>query len=181
MHGFVKTSTVYVSVFFAFTIVFFITFRTPLFAGEAVLFYRGIELLATTFILGAIAATTYFRFVSMERIESIAAALIAASAIHLTLFVVFPVTFDRSVTMYLLNELADAPSESVCRGYAPLELENHFINEYVQANDAIERRITEQGAINMVTLNDQCVAISEQGRGFLRFSQVVGRLYDLTI
>lgn len=49
-----KIISAYIIIFVIFTVVFLLLFRSPLFKGQTVLFYRGSFLLALTFFLFAI-------------------------------------------------------------------------------------------------------------------------------
>ncbi len=169
----------YISTCTLFTLVFLLLFRTPLFADQHILFYRGIGLLVVTFVIGALIIALYSWYVTTDTTQSLIAALVTSAAIHLAIFVVFPVTFDRSVTMYLLNTLEAAPLQNSCHGYSATELEELLIKEYVQEHGAIARRIKEQSIIDMLTPNNACVSLTERGSRFLEFSRTVGWLYNL--
>ena len=151
--------------------------RTPLFASQKVLFYRGNMLLASTFLLLLIISLIFSKKIKISY-ESLFAALVMSASIHLALFVVFPVTFDRSVTMYLLNRLNSSHSPS-CQGLAPKQMENLLIDEYVKKDQAISRRIKEQSIINTIQSNNQCVSLTDRGQKFLTFSELIKQLYAL--
>lgn len=162
-----------------FSLLFIGAFHTALFESQDVLFYRGVTLLSTVFGLFCLGALFIFR-TAPEFLESFIAATIASASIHLAIFVVFPVTFDRSVTMHLLHTLRNAPTTVTCHGLSPTELEKLFIESYIRTEGAIPRRIHEQSVINMIAAENSCVSLSERGSRFLNFSTIVSRLYNLS-
>lgn len=170
---------IYSAVFVAISVAFFVLLRSPLFISQDVLFYRGIELLVVITVLYAVVLAVYWWTKGVVHAESLVAAGIASLAIHVALFVVLPVTFDRSVTMYLLNTLGSAPQTTSCTGYSKDALETNFVEGYVDAQDAVGRRIKEQSIIGLVTPNEQCVELTARGHSFLNFASVVGKIYNL--
>ena len=168
----------YAFIFVFFTLFYLLLFRTALFSGQTVLFYRGLILLAIT--------TGIFLFLGFVlslktpklKLESIVAAVLVSASINLSSFVVLPVTFERSVTMYLLSVLKENQN-NICGGLTKSKLENKLINEYIIKNKAIDKRVNEQRIIDFVKEENQCIGLNSKGLGFLKLSEIVGRLYDL--
>ena len=106
------------------------------------------------------------------------AAIFVAVSINLSLFVVLPVTFERSVTMYLLNLLNENEKNS-CRGLTKNELRKHLVNEYVTGKDAIGKRIVEQTAINMIEEENRCYKLTKRGKNFLQTSELIKKIYNI--
>lgn len=167
----------YLAIFVLFSLVFLLLLRTPLFANQTVLFYRGNILLALTFVMLFLISGLQ-RCILKVRFETILAALIMSASIHLSLFVVFPVTFDRSVTMYLLNRLKVSQSPT-CQGLSAKQMEQLFIKEYVKRDQAMARRIYEQSVINMLKEQNDCITLTVRGTSFLSFSEFIKKLYNL--
>ncbi len=167
----------YLIIFSLFSVVFLTLLRLPLFSSQKVLFYRGNILLGLT-VLILFSISGMERSVLKVRFETLLAALVMSASIHLSLFVVFPVTFDRSVTMYLLNRLQVSNSPT-CSGLSPQAMENLFIKEYVKRDQAMARRIYEQSQINILQQNQNCVKLTKRGQDFLQFSKIIKKIYDL--
>ena len=163
---------IYFLIFILFSICYLVLFHTPLFSFQKVLFYRGIILLFSTVILFFIFGLIYYFKLSKKNIESILAAIIVSAAVHLSIFVVFPVTFERSVTMYLLNTLAQ-------NQMTKSQLENKLIKEYIIKNKAIDKRITEQKIIYMIEDNQKRFQLTKRGLNFLNFSEVIRKIYGI--
>lgn len=164
--------------FTAFSLLFLLLFHAPLFSSQKVLFYRGIELLALLSFFALVAGIIVALKTKLVRLETAFASIIMAASIHLALFVVFPVTFDRSVTMYLLNTLSGQTSAQ-CNGMIKDSLRSDFIQGYVDQQDAIGRRIKEQEVTDFVRQQGQCVSLTANGKRFLQFSEAVKKVYGL--
>lgn len=169
---------IYFSIFILFSVSYLASFHTPLFNFQKVLFYRGIALLLFDIIVFFILSIIYFIKYSRKNIESVIAAIIVSAVVHLSIFVVFPVTFERSITMYLLNTLAQSQKNQICQGLTKSQLQDKLIQEYVIKNKAVDKRINEQKMINIIN-NNQCVRLTTKGLEFLLLSKLVGKAYGL--
>lgn len=168
----------YVGFFLIFSFSYFLLFHAPLFPGQKVLFYRGVELLAVLSAVSLVAGIFFASKTKFVRLETVIASVIMAASIHLAIFIVFPVTFDRSVTMYLLNALS-GQSSNQCNGLVKSDLRSNFIQGYVDQQDAIGRRIKEQSVTDFVQQKGSCVSLTGKGEGFVKFSEVVKKVYGL--
>lgn len=172
-----KTILQYGIVFIIFTFIYLIVFNTTFLSNQNILFYRGIELLVILTFLSIIFLLFFPLQGLRANMESLIAAVIVSASLNLCVFVVLPVTFERSITMYLLNSLRDS-NENNCQGINKKELEKKFIKEYVN-NKAIDKRLDEQKVIGFVQEKNQCIQLTPQALSFLKFSEIVGRLYGL--
>lgn len=168
----------YTSFFLLFSLVYFFLFHTPLFTSQTVLFYRGIMLLTTVSAIGLAVGLYLSLKLKLIRLETLIATVIMAASIHLAVFVVFPVTFDRSVTMYLLNDLRKYETAN-CGGLPKEKLQENLIAEYVKKDDAIGRRIKEQAVTDFVRQDKTCVSLTPKGNDFLNFSEIVKKIYGV--
>ena len=166
----------YLRIFTFFTVIYIFLFHTPLLRSQSVLFYRGLGLLFTTLLIIFLVLIA-LRIKLKLNFETMIAALIMSFSINLVFFVVFPVTFERSVTMYLLNRLNLTKQSQNCQGLSKNDLEKDFIKNYLIKNQAMEKRIIEQKIINMINEKDNCISISPRGRSFLDFSRIIEKIY----
>lgn len=170
-----------------FTAIYLTLFHTPLFASQHVLFYRGIELLIISTIVSLFTGILVYWLLIHFSFESFIAALVMSVSVNLVLFVVFPVTFDRSVTMYLLNKLksqnskvkTEAQRSKVCEGATVDRLEKNIIDEYVKRDGAVNRRINEQSVIQTINENQDCVTLTDRGENFITWSEAIKKLYNI--
>jgi hypothetical protein len=166
----------YLAVGVIFTGIYFLLFHLPVLSGQKILFYRGLSLLIVAMgIMGAIGEI--MRRKKWISGEILLAAIITAAALNLAVFVIFPVSFDRSVSMYLLNKLSSKEALTMCGGLPESELEIKLITEYIQKDRAVRRRIEEQKATGTVTENNGCVELTTGGRGFLAVSEIIKKVY----
>lgn len=170
---------IYPSGFIIFTLIFLSFFHIPFLSSQTILFYRGLTLLTFTILIClSIVLIIHFKFFKLH-IESLLAAVLISAAIHLSLFVVFPVTFDRSVTMYLLSVLEENKHDQSCKGLTRSRLEQRLINEYIVKKKAVDRRIKEQKLIDFVNDKEKCIQLTERGSNFLNFARLIKKIYSL--
>lgn len=170
---------VYGFIFIVFTSIFLLLFHIPFIQFQKIFFYKGLLFLALTTIVCSVGFILYASK-SKKNIESLLAALMISIAINLSIFIVFPVTFERSVTIFLLTQLNDAFSNS-CKGLTEKQMEQSLINIYIQKNNAVDKRLKEQEVIQTVEKKSQCVRLTKKGVQFLSFSRILSSLYNLRI
>ncbi len=153
-----------------FSIIFFILIRLPIFKEENVLFYRGIILLFLTSLIYLFLGYLVRKKISFFLILN---SLIFCLSLHLVFFVVFPVTFERSVTMFLLKTIAK--NKEIRKS----DLERILITDYIQKNQALEKRLEEQIKIDLLEVNNDRVKITEKGKKFLEISELIKKIYDV--
>jgi hypothetical protein len=106
------------------------------------------------------------------------AALVLAASMHLNVFVVFPVTFERSISMYLLTTL-EKNRTTACGGLTKEQMKEGLINTFVVEKDALQKRIIEQSIINMIEGKNDCYMVTDQAVRFLHFSTFIKALYNI--
>ena len=162
----------YLFFFLLFSFLFLSFFHTPLFAGQKVLFYRGLWLLGITTLI-FICLSKWIEKIGKIKCETYTAALILSISLNLVFFVVFPVTFDRSVSMFLLNKIDSRSPATV------LSLEDSLIKEYIQKNKAVQRRMDEQSQIGFVSQANGQVVLSPKASRFLQLTSFIKNLYGV--
>jgi hypothetical protein len=146
-------------------------FLTPLFAGQTILFFRGIELafVAAAIIAGA-SALLARRWRALDW-TTILAATSMSLAFNLCFLTVIPVTIDRSISVFLLARIEQAGP----RGLSAEEARKLFIDDYVVGMDQIGRRFDEQTKSGNIQLHDGRAVVSPQGARFLSFARSISR------
>jgi len=89
--------------------------------------------------------------------------------------VVFPVTFERSVTMYLLKTISQ--NQSVTKK----DLEKKLIDEYILKNKALEKRLNEQKIINFIEVKNNRVYLTEKGKNFLKTADLIDKIFGIDV
>ena len=170
----IKIIKKYLAIFLTYSGIFFFLLITPIFSNQKVLFYRGLILFAISSIITFI-IFTFFKKISKEfTLESRINGIIFSLSIHLCFFIIFPVTFDRSVTMYLLNTINENNDKTCLQEN---NIQQKLIDEYIVEQQAIPRRIYEQSIINFIKLNNNCIQLTSKSKKFLKFSNIVKEIY----
>ncbi len=154
---------------------FVLLFQTDLWSGVTILFYRGLLLLAVAFLLtlaatGALAGLG--RAWGLRRRDALGACVLSLS-LNLSGFVILPVTVDRSVSVFLLGQMAAHPDERFDADRARRVFEAVYLGTFRQ----MERRLAEQTASGNVTPTADGYVITPQGRAFIRFAGVIAGLF----
>ena len=149
-----------------------------LFGG--IVFYKG---LLAAFILFSVTFISAFTFLLKKRSSSFTEAATAISllnssfaavAFNVIFLITFPVTFDRSVSTYLLGQIHKNKTISTSA------LEEIFINDYVISREAIKRRINEQELTGNIIINaDDTVQLTQQGERFIEFEKLIKKIFLL--
>ena len=154
---------------------FVLLFQTDLWSGVTILFYRGLLLLAVAFLL-TLAMTSALaglgRPWGLRRRDALGACVLSLS-LNLSAFVILPVTVDRSVSVFLLGQMAAHPQEP----YTAERARTVFETVYLGAFHQMERRLAEQTASGNVAPTAEGYVITAQGRAFIRFAGVVARIF----
>lgn len=132
--------------------------------------------LVVTFTLILLCIGVYARYKSTKYIESFIAALVVSASIHLNIFVVFPVTFERSISMYLLSTL-EKNRGTACGGLTKDQMQGALVNTYVTDHDAVGKRIEEQSIIKMIEESNGCFRATQRVTRLLRVADWMKGIY----
>lgn len=142
--------------------------RSPLLGGVAILFYRGVAIagvVAFLLLVAGIAARHRLRLAP----ETLVGAVALSLAFNISFLIVFPVTFDRSITMFLLARIERQDGQLDARG-----LEQVFVRQYLGDLRQIDRRIAEQSLSGTIRVERGRIHITPQGRRLLKGARLVG-------
>jgi hypothetical protein len=141
-----------------------------------ILIYRGIALAILAAVLHLVISARLLKRSGLFAAEAIpplaCAAASLALSINLAFLITVPVTIDRSVTVYLLGQLAQSTD-----GLTEEELTSRLTEQYVGEYRAVERRMREQMASRNVRRENDRFVLSKQGIDFISFSTFVGRIF----
>lgn len=149
-------------------------FAAGVLARVDIMFYRGLVLCGLVFVALLVAAALLFRRgrygVSFR--DAFAAAILSLS-LNVSFLVLVPVTVDRSISIFLLAQMAAHPE----RDFTTEELRTMFIDTYVGARDQIGRRVHEQEVSGDVAVSAAGARITSRGRLLIAVSQWIGRVF----
>jgi hypothetical protein len=148
-------------------------FMGDLLTAFRILFYRGLAAIA-------ISAVAAFFILNMARriwrrwlLRDVISATLCASGLTVCFFVVLPVTVDRSVTVFILGQMAARPNYP----FTAEEMQKIFIRQYLGEHRQIERRLQEQSASGNLTRTNSGYQISLQGAKFIRLAHFISEIF----
>lgn len=142
-----------------------------LFSSISITFYRGIVL---ALLVALLSIVILFLFPKTWLRRNAAALIALAFAFNIVFLVIFPVTIDRSVTVFLLGHMArhDRPlSES--------EMEQALTEVYMRRFKAVERRMDEQIISGNVAKTAEQYELTDQGKRFVKLSRMLVKVFNL--
>ncbi|HEX7875911.1 MAG TPA: hypothetical protein VF489_04920 [Sphingobium sp.] len=152
-------------------LLYLLLIRSPLLNGLDILFYRGIAIAALTAVLMGIAGLVALRWVRIA-LPTLVGAIALSLAFNLCFLITFPVTFDRSITMFLLARIEQNDGKLD----APM-LEQVYVREYLGDMRQIDRRVAEQLLSGNVRMEQNRIHITAQGRRLLAGGRTIGRWF----
>lgn len=143
---------------------------SPLLGAIPMLFYRGVLIaFIGALLLGLLLAIAGRRAPALDLSTGVGAVALSL-AFNISFLIVFPVTFDRSITMFLLARIERQDGQ-----LTPPMLENVFIREYLGDLRQIDRRVSEQTLSgNIAQRDDGRIALTPQGRRLLSSARQIG-------
>ena len=138
-----------------------------------ILFYRGLVMIALAAVPTlAILALGLRRWGAGLSTRDAFAATIVSAALSVSFLVVVPVTADRSISVFLLGEMA-TQSDAI----TPDEASELFKSVYVDDYRQIDRRLREQAVSGNAIRIGNAYRITKRGRLVVAVSQGVARLF----
>jgi len=95
---------------------------------------------------------------------------IAAFSILMLFHLAMPVSIDRSISIFMLSDIAEAPN-----GLARQQIKDRFITTYIDAYDAFGKRIAEQKAIGNIYEENERYFATGRGRWIVLVSRLIAR------
>ena len=145
------------------------------FLGQiSILFYRGLVLIAVGEIFCFAVLLLARRTWPVWHVRDAVSACAFAGGIAVCLLIVLPVTIDRSISVFMLTQMAAQPDHA----FTPSELRGLFIDVYVERYGQIERRLDEQQVSRNVTQTANGFRITPQGLAFVRFARALSIIFQ---
>lgn len=154
---------------------FVLLFQVDAMPGLAVLFYRGLVLLVVALAMTAVAAgwiAARLRAWGVRRRDALSACILSAS-LNFSFFVLSPVTVDRSLSLFMLGQMAAHSGET----YTIERMRSVFQDVYLGEQRQTERRFAEQVLSGNVVRVGEGYAITPQGIAFIQLSAIVAQAF----
>lgn len=142
---------------------------TPVLGGVSILFYRGIAIALIAAPLLALLLAIGGRHVQSLDLSTVIGATALSLAFNICFLIVFPVTFDRSVTMFLLARIEQQDGRLDAR-----DLERIFVADYLGTLRQIDRRVEEQALSGNILVTDGRIRLTPQGKRLMASARTVG-------
>lgn len=124
------------------------------------------------YILLATALIGVFFFVHKRATDMNLILLSFACVINLSYFALIPTIVDRSISVFVMNQLASGPKTKE-------QLEKAFVDDFVYAGGAVPKRIFEQSLSgNIVKLDDGSYQLTPSGYSTVGLFRSLGKLYN---
>lgn len=133
----------------------------------SILFYRGLLLIAVGEIFCFVVLAFACRRWPEWKLRDAVSACAFAAGVAVCLLIVLPVTIDRSISVFMLTQMAAQPDHD----FSPAELRALFVDVYVGRYGQIERRLEEQKLTRNVSQTAAGFRITPQGLAFVRFAR----------
>ena len=145
--------------FITFTALFIISLRLEV-LNEMVLFYRGIILITLISILiGVILWFLKSRWLrDILGFKDIVMAIILFSCVNMVFFTIFPVSIERSISVFIIDYFSESN-----RVVTKDELDQDFLEKYVEERSAIQKRLDEQIITGNIKRSGSGYIITDQG------------------
>jgi hypothetical protein len=156
-------------------IIFALLFSTPVLVSLP-LFYRGlIFIIAVLVVQIAALVSVRERFRDFFTYRDIVIAALLFSFVSTTIFMFLPVTLDRSYSVYMLGYMAEHPDES----FTTAQMNEIFIDGYVNKNQAMQRRFDEQVLSKNVAPSGDGYKITSRGLLLVRIFEIVADIFSV--
>jgi len=151
-------------------------FRAGVLAQVNILFYRGLVLIALAFLatFGVLFALARRGPIAGVRGRDAFSAAVLSLAFNLCFLVIFPVTIDRSVSIFVLGQMAAHAD----RAYSANQMAKVFSDVYVGDDQQIDRRLREQLLSGNVERVGDGYRISAHGKAFIQASKLIAWMFD---
>ena len=151
-------------------------FRVGLLGQVGILFYRGLALIALAFVatFAAVFALARQGPIAGVRGRDAFSAAVLSLAFNLCFLVIFPVTIDRSISVFVLGQMAAHAD----RTYSTDEMSKVFSDVYIGEDQQIDRRMREQLLSGNVERVGDGYRISAHGKAFIQTSKLIAWMFD---
>ena len=173
MRPLLRLMLIYATVLVSAFLLYLALVASPLLGHVPTLFYRGVALAIVAAALLALALWLAARRLLNLDLATIVGAVALSLAFNISFLIVFPVTFDRSITMFLLARVERDDGRLDSRS-----LERLYVREYLGDMRQIDRRVAEQSVSGNIRVVDGRIYITAQGRQLLESGRMIGRWFD---
>jgi hypothetical protein len=160
-------------ILFVFYLCLFVIYRN-LFGGK-IIFYEGVIVGLILFCCSLCLSLFYQKISKKTSVDVFRASILPAILFYLLFISLIPTIIDRSVSITVLGKLYKENP----RGATLDELQDHFLNAYVNENKAVNIRLMEQQASGTVVLINDRYFITRKGMYTVEALRTIGQLFKV--
>lgn len=173
-----KVLAIYIAIYLICSLLFVALFHTPLLKSMEVLMYRGIVLLILAGMVSValmfLAGKCLCKKKKLLDGKDILLMFCGFCCINMVLFTLIPVTVERSVSVFMLSYMEESPQTS----FTEEEIQNAFIDIYVDDFKAFEKRFNEQLVTGSIEEQDDgSYALTKNGQHIVRMFRTVAKWF----
>ncbi len=159
------------------TLLFVLSFSTPIFGWVSILFYRGIYLLvfASLLMLAIMLIFKKSKYGRLLTYRDLIMVMVLFVSINIMFFTLVPVTIERSVSVYMLGYL-DKNSNVIL---TDSQLSDAFVKQYVKDDKAMDKRLNEQIYSGNVSSRSGGYIITERGKSLVNIFLIIARIFNV--
>ncbi len=163
-----------VFIFLIFTFTFILSFHLPIRNIISIYTYYGLAiLLVITIVLAILMFILYKKNLIGFDFKDCVITILVCFSINIFVFCMVPVTLERSISIFMLNEMSDNDE------YTKEEIEELFISKYVYEYEAFDKRFDEQLYTGSIEEIQNGYKISKKGDFMVDCFKVIKRIYNV--
>ncbi len=152
---------IYAIIYLVCSAMFIGLFHTEILKNMEVLMYRGIAFIIITGIVAAIVMGIVRKFWGFITVRDIIMMFVIFCCVNTTLFVLVPVTVERSVSVFMLSYMEENSDQTFTQDSVGEVFTSKYVNDY----GAFEKRFNEQVETGTIKQNpDGSYSITESGK-----------------
>lgn len=167
----------YIGLYTVSFLILIVLIRMPLFRSINILMYRGVVMIIIAGIIASLLMALFMKWkkASWLSAKDVIFVFIISCCINMVFFTLFPVTVERSVSVFMLS-LMDENSEIA---YSEEQITAMFVDKYVDEYGAFEKRFEEQSVTGTIEKNsDGTYSITDKGRFFVKVFRLISDIFD---
>ena len=166
---------IYILIYFVCSAMFIGLFHTGLLKNMEVLMYRGIAFIVITGVVAAVVMGIIRKFWGFITVRDIIMMFVIFCCVNTVLFVLVPVTVERSVSVFMLSYMEENSDQT----FTQESVGEVFTSKYVTDYGAFEKRFNEQVETDTIKQNpDGSYSITESGKFIVSAFRTVAEWFD---
>ena len=161
---------IYAIIYLVCSAMFIGLFHTEILKNMEVLMYRGIAFIVITGIVAAVVMGIVRKFWGFITVRDIIMMFVIFCCVNTTLFVLVPVTVERSVSVFMLSYMEENSDQTFTQDSVGEVFTSKYVNDY----GAFEKRFNEQVETGTIKQNpDGSYSITESGKFVVKAFRMV--------